>query len=615
MPDGSIRIDAELDTKSFEAQIKQLEFTLDDLEETYKQALEHPEGWDDKSIKELEKDIERTRNKIIDLRENQRKLNEETNRVDFSKWTRQLTRVGMAMLGVRGTMALIRKASSAYLQQNEGTAQKLQAVWVALGNIIGPIIELIANGILKIIGYLNVFVKTLSGGKIDLTKGMGQNSKAIGGTTKAMKELNKQMASFDEMNVLSDNSNAGGGSAGGVGGAGFEMPELDEKIVKRLKDMAEWLKKNWKWLSKVALAVAGLIGVAKLGTGLAGLSGILGAIAKIGIIAIGVDLFYKALTGRDLVKDIQDIYNGLKELEQAKKEQEKVDDELHGKYVQSLNDRKEEAKQYKKNSQEVAQYTGMLKSNIEMSLVDMATHDKKSKTYKRAEEEVKANVKAYSELYKQGKLNDEQAKTYTQTMLTLGYSANGTKLKTEEYRLVLKQLGFNEKEINDILTNNINKEQLLKQKLQEVNGVMDNSKTKTKTLADSLAELARKPHNIIVETVFGDPDTSKLSNAINKIKNSLNIVFNAIGGKVKMAKGGIVNNPGRGVPIGNNIIAGESGSEWIQPLDDPSSLQLIGESIGKYVTVNTSITNTMNGRVISRELQRVQNDSDFAYNR
>ena len=82
----------------------------------------------------------------------------------------------------------------------------------------------------------------------------------------------------------------------------------------------------------------------------------------------------------------------------------------------------------------------------------------------------------------------------------------------------------------------------------------------------------------------------------------------------KLAVGGIINQPGRGVPY-NGAYIGERGAEAVVPLTDSQQMQLLGEAIGKYITVNASITNTMNGRVISRELQRVQNDSDFAFNR
>ena len=84
----------------------------------------------------------------------------------------------------------------------------------------------------------------------------------------------------------------------------------------------------------------------------------------------------------------------------------------------------------------------------------------------------------------------------------------------------------------------------------------------------------------------------------------------------KLAKGGIINQPGRGVPIGyGQAIGGENRAEGVIPLTDSQQMQLLGEAIGRYVTINANITNTMNGRVISRELQKVNNTNDFAFNR
>ena len=49
--------------------------------------------------------------------------------------------------------------------------------------------------------------------------------------------------------------------------------------------------------------------------------------------------------------------------------------------------------------------------------------------------------------------------------------------------------------------------------------------------------------------------------------------------------------------------------EGVIPLTDSQQMALLGEAIGRYITVNANIVNTMNGRVISKELQKVQNES------
>lgn len=81
----------------------------------------------------------------------------------------------------------------------------------------------------------------------------------------------------------------------------------------------------------------------------------------------------------------------------------------------------------------------------------------------------------------------------------------------------------------------------------------------------------------------------------------------------RLAVGGIVNMPGRGVPIGG-AIAGEVSKEGVIPLTDAQAMQELGQTIGKYITINANITNTMNGRVISRELQKINTNNDFARN-
>lgn len=81
----------------------------------------------------------------------------------------------------------------------------------------------------------------------------------------------------------------------------------------------------------------------------------------------------------------------------------------------------------------------------------------------------------------------------------------------------------------------------------------------------------------------------------------------------KLAVGGIINQPGTGT-FYNGAIIGERGAEAVVPLTDTQQMELLGETIGRYITINANIVNTMNGRVISRELKQVQNEQEFAYN-
>ena len=70
------------------------------------------------------------------------------------------------------------------------------------------------------------------------------------------------------------------------------------------------------------------------------------------------------------------------------------------------------------------------------------------------------------------------------------------------------------------------------------------------------------------------------------------------------------------MPVGGGrALAGEAGAEGIIPLTDNQAMETLGEAIGRYITINANIVNSMNGRTISRELQRIRGTQDFAYNK
>ena len=79
-----------------------------------------------------------------------------------------------------------------------------------------------------------------------------------------------------------------------------------------------------------------------------------------------------------------------------------------------------------------------------------------------------------------------------------------------------------------------------------------------------------------------------------------------------LARGGIVNNPGDGVMMGS-YVAGERGPEAVIPLDD-NTLDRLGLSFAKHTVINATIVSEMNGRIISRELKKINAEDQFAYN-
>ena len=141
--------------------------------------------------------------------------------------------------------------------------------------------------------------------------------------------------------------------------------------------------------------------------------------------------------------------------------------------------------------------------------------------------------------------------------------------------------------------------------MPKVSVLMPVYKTKEEYLREAIESILNSPIRAV----------NSLINTINKVPG-INISKLPTFNLPRLAKGTIVNAPGRGVltPDGRAIY-GEAGPEAYLPLSDTQLLEQLGSTIGKYITINANITNTMNGRVISRELQKINAENNFAYNK
>lgn len=166
-------------------------------------------------------------------------------------------------------------------------------------------------------------------------------------------------------------------------------------------------------------------------------------------------------------------------------------------------------------------------------------------------------------------------------------------------------------------------------------GTVATEKTVTgaiKNIKTSADNLTNKDYKLDIKSATLSNITKGLTNTTNSLKTLTSKTWNiktswqaqATSGALqglknltinlpKMAKGGILNNPGRGVPVGG-AIAGERGKEFYMPLQDEQMLNMVGEAIGRYVTINLTNTIKMNARQIAKETKRVSAENDFATN-
>lgn len=155
----------------------------------------------------------------------------------------------------------------------------------------------------------------------------------------------------------------------------------------------------------------------------------------------------------------------------------------------------------------------------------------------------------------------------------------------------------------------------------------NNSKTTTKEIQNDVDKT--KP------TVKLDVEKNSLQKIHDKIKEALKFTLTyqgatgAIGGAgsikasakgsiinyPKLASGGIINRPGRGVMLANGgTIAGERGREAVIPLTDSGQMELLGQAIARNIIINLNNEVRLDGKQLARYTSKVMSDMQFSSN-
>lgn len=410
----------------------------------------------------------------------------------LGKTVRTVGRWALAIFGVRSAFMLVRSAMNTISQKDEQLKSDIDYIKNVLAYTLEPVIRRIVELAKQLLLYIGYLIKSWTG--YDIFENANKNLKKATGSAK---ELKKQLAGFDEMNVLSDTSGGGGGATTEMNLEGFEPPKWLEKI----KDIGEWILENWEDVVAVLLLVKLFFDI---------LSGnVLGII--IDLIGLIIVLFFK------LKSAIQEI-----------------------------------AENWKASWELIAPF---IKDKVIKPLGDW-----------------------FSNLW--GKIKD-------------GVS-NATQSVKDKFN-----------SIKDFFRNIIN----------TIIGFFRDVGTK---VGDVIGGAFKSVINSVlkaVENILNYPirQINSLIKTINKIPG-INLGTLSTFSLPRLAKGGIVNMPGRGVPIGS-AIAGERGAEGVIPLTDSQQMALLGEAIGKHVTINATIPVYAYNREVDRKIKRIKAEDDFAYNR
>lgn len=161
---------------------------------------------------------------------------------------RKLGRMALAIFSIRTAYTMASKAANQYLQTNQNMANQVQGIWTTMGNILGPIINTIVGYVSTLISYINSLIKAFTG--VDLVaranaSALKNQAKETKGFSKATKDANRQLASFDEMNKLNSNKETSGGATGNELQL-FTPESIDVSgIANKMKELFEPLKTAW----------------------------------------------------------------------------------------------------------------------------------------------------------------------------------------------------------------------------------------------------------------------------------------------------------------------------------------------------------------------------------
>lgn len=719
--DGWITIGTELETKSFEKQIANLERQLNDYVSDLEQ-MSKEEDFNEQSqeVLELKENIEKLTNKLGTLKEKQAELNKsgmsniKQNVNDISNGTenilKKVARWGLAIFGVRSAYMFIRQSMSTLSQYNEKIGADIQYIRFALASSLQPLIEGIIQLVYKLLTYIGYIAKAWFGVNLFANasvKAFQKVNKGVKDTNKSAKQLQKTLAGFDEMNILQKT----GETAQGGGGGGVALPTNDLSDLSNIEipSWVEWIAQNgeliknivigigeafltWKllkWASDLGAFTTGLgllntllvtggivailIGISNavqdvvkfigdpswnnfysiigdLSTALLGLSAILIGInasnplgwITLGISAIGLLVSTlredetQTLSVKQATEDLKTAQDNLnkatnnytsaldknnkmkKQLEEAEKKAKQSGKELYNQVVLgiiSFDDMTDTQKElYGKYLDSVEAEEELRKKTIEMQ----QANDKASAAEQRKAAAVYASTGKFNEYfnalvkgYEEGKISSQKMENaVTNIMQNLDEDTRKTFAQNlpnsikEGFQKTLDELGRTDLKIKDVSSGiEISYKEIASSTKTTFENNVPNSIQKSINKVDSLTKSIdnlRKKGNVKINV---STTTSSSSTGM------------ATGGILKLASGAVINNPGKGVPLRSDVIGGENGREGILPLTDQAAMSQLGYEIGRNITLNTTLNNYMNGRLINKELMRVQNEDNFAFNR
>ena len=498
---------------------------------------------------------------------------------------KHIGRLALGVLSVASAYRLMSSASSTLGQYDEQYATNLEYIRYLLAQVLAPALKYIVNLAGTLLSYLNYIAQAWFNVTL-FSKNSAKNfAKAQGSTSKIKKDL--QTTPFDEMNVLQDTSSSGGG--GGV------EPSIDPSML--AGEVPDWLQFIVDHKDEILAVMAGV------GAGL-----LAWKLGLEGIKALGIGV---AVAG--LVYAIQSLIEYLND----------PTFENFGKILQGIG--------------VVVAGLGLVISGPAGLIVGIVggivlLWGTIVKYWEQIRSFLQGGIdwlKGKSDWIREmfgdtiGDMYDNAVHGLQEILNWFDSTFNGIKANFNEIISFVKNVFAGNwqgawQNIKNIFSN-----------------IWESIKNTAKTMFILIGRMAVNVGTTVGATISGafKAVVNGVLRAIEDILNSpirainsLTDVINRVPGinlgylntfnLPRLAKGTILNAPGRGVPVaGGTALAGEAGREAYLPLSDTQLLEELGSTIGKYINLNATIPIYVGNRQIAREIKRINAESDFAFNR
>ena len=508
---------------------------------------------------------------------------------------KHIGRVALGIFSVASAYRLMSAASSTLGQYDEQYATNLEYIRYLIAQAIAPALKYVVNLASTLLSYLNYIAQAWFGITL-FSKNSAKNfmnaKNSTGGISKNTGKIKKdlQTTPFDEMNILSDTSSDSAGGASGVGGA--IAPSIDPSMLQgEVPDWIKWIVDNKDLIFSVFAGISagllawklGLKGIKALGIGVL-LAGIIYTIQSLidylndpswenfGKIIQGIGMAIIGLGA--LIGSVPLVVAGaivlivgtiVKYWEQIKSFLQQGIDWLKGK------------------SDWIHEMFGKVIGNIYDDWV----------------EKLQLILNFFDNTFKNIKSIFDNIIGFIRNVFTGNWKGAWENIKNI-FASIWNQIKNTFVTIFSLIKNMV--------------------VTVAQTTGDIIAGVFKAVVNAVLRTIESVLNTpiraiNRLIGVINDVPG-INLRTLSTFNLPRLAKGTILNAPGRGVPVaGGTALAGEAGREAYLPLSDTQLLEELGSTIGKYINLNATIPIYVGNRQIAREIKKINTESDFAFNR